>query len=69
MGRVLQSGIEDDVREFLVDMDDDVDPRDVYARVQERIGVYRSQGWTVPEDLKRIERQMMTEFMAESQGR
>jgi N-acetylglutamate synthase-like GNAT family acetyltransferase len=37
--------------------------------VQERIRQYRSAGWLVPEELVRVERSMMTEFMAESQGR
>lgn len=45
------------------------DPRDAFALVQDRIQEYRSAGWAVPEDLVRVERTMMTDFMAESQGR
>lgn len=45
------------------------DPREAYAIVQDRIREYRSAGWAVPDDLIRIERNLMTEFMAESQGR
>ena len=39
------------------------------ARVEERIAVYREAGWPVPEELKRFQRDLMTELMAESQGR
>lgn len=45
------------------------DPRQAYAIVQTRIRQYRSAGWAVPDDLIRVERNLMTEFMAESQGR
>jgi hypothetical protein len=45
------------------------DPRVAYAIVQDRINEYRSAGWAVPDDLIRVERNLMTEFMAESQGR
>ena len=54
---------------LLTAVDEHDDPRDAYALVQERIQAYRSAGWSVPEELVRIERSMMTEFMAESQGR
>jgi hypothetical protein len=54
---------------LLTTIDDHDDPRDAYALVQERIRQYRSAGWSVPEELVRVERTMMTEFMAESQGR
>lgn len=45
------------------------DPREAFALVQDRIREYRSAGWAVPDDLVRVERTMMTDFMAESQGR
>lgn len=45
------------------------DPRDSFAIVQERIREYRDAGWPVPQDLVRIERNLMTDLMAESQGR
>ena len=59
----------DDITVLLTAIDDQDDPRDAYALVQERIQQYRSAGWSVPEELTRVERSMMTEFMAESQGR
>lgn len=45
------------------------DPRDCYALIKERINTYRSKGTSVPEDLARMERNLMTECMAASQGR
>jgi hypothetical protein len=54
---------------LLTAIEEQDDPRDAYAMVQERIEQYRVAGWSVPEDLIRVERTMMTEFMAESQGR
>jgi hypothetical protein len=58
-----------DITVLMTTIDDHDDPRDAYALVQERIRQYRSAGWSVPEELIRVERTMMTEFMAESQGR
>lgn len=45
------------------------DPRECYALVQERIREYRRAGSAVPEDLKLIERCVVHECMAASQGR
>jgi hypothetical protein len=54
---------------LLTSINDQDDLRDAYALLQERIQKYRSAGWSVPEELVRVERTMITEFMAESQGR
>jgi hypothetical protein len=48
---------------------DQEDLRDAYALIQDRIRRYREAGRPVPETLHRRERDMMTEFMAQSQGR
>ena len=45
------------------------DPRRCYAMVQERIRKYKSAGNVIPEDLARIEKVLMAECLAESQGR
>ena len=45
------------------------DPRRCYALVQERIRKIRQSGSMVPEDLARIEKRLMVECLAESQGR
>jgi hypothetical protein len=58
-----------DIKVLLSAIDEQDDPRDAYAMLQDRIRQYRTAGWSVPEDLIRVERSMMTDFMAESQGR
>lgn len=45
------------------------DPRRCYALVQQRIREYRQSGHVVPDDLVRMEKSLMTECLAESQGR
>jgi hypothetical protein len=69
MARSLSNNEQTDIKVLLTSIDEHDDPRDAYALVQERIREYRSAGWSVPEELIRVERSMMTEFMAESQGR
>lgn len=55
--------------ELLSELDNFEDLRDAYARVKDRIREYAAAGRPVPEALLRCERHLMTEFMAESQGR
>lgn len=45
------------------------DPRRCYAFVKERISAIRRSGTTVPEDLRKLEKTLMTQCMFESQGR
>lgn len=45
------------------------DPRRCYALVKQRIAECRQMGANVPDDLVRLERTLMTECLAESQGR
>ncbi len=45
------------------------DPRRCYALVKQRISAFRQSGAKVPDDLVRMERALMTECMAQSQGR
>lgn len=45
------------------------DPRECYAIIQERIRTYRSSGDQVPDALSLMERRLMRECMAQSQGR
>ena len=54
---------------ILGDLEDQADPRKCYAELQERIRQYRQKGTPVPEALAIAERQLMTEMMAQSQGR
>jgi len=45
------------------------DPREGYAKVQAKIGKLRQAGKKVPDDLVLIEKRLMHECMAASQGR
>jgi hypothetical protein len=68
MGRRAEN-FHEDLTVLLGEIDQVDDPREAYAMVQDRIQDYRRAGWAVPDDLIRVQRTMMTEFMAESQGR
>jgi hypothetical protein len=50
-------------------IEDAADPRLAWGAVKGRIDSLREAGRDVPESLVVAERQLMTEFMAESQGR
>ena len=59
-----------DIAELVQQMEQsEDDPRYCYALVKQRISEYRQSGNTVPEDLVRMEKTLMTECMAASQGR
>lgn len=58
-----------DASEITASLDDDADPREALALIEDRIKEYREAGWPIPDGLKRIHRSMMTEAMAQSQGR
>lgn len=45
------------------------DPRECYQLVREKIRLHEARGEKIPEDLRRLERTLMTECNAESQGR
>ena len=45
------------------------DPRQCYALVKQRIREYSASGASVPEDLARMERHLLTECLCASQGR
>lgn len=45
------------------------DPRQCYALVKERISEFRDFGRDIPDELSKLERQLMTECMLASQGR
>ena len=59
-----------DIAELVQQMEQsEDDPRRCYALVKQRISEYRQSGNSVPEDLVRMEKSLMTECMAASQGR
>jgi len=52
-----------------IELDQTDDPREGYAKVQAKIRKFRQAGLKVPEDLVLIERRLVYECMAASQGR
>jgi len=58
-----------DIAEVNGRLDELEDPRECYAMVKDRIRQCQNAGELVPEDLKRLERSLLTECYAESQGR
>jgi hypothetical protein len=68
MGRQTDK-LPNDCSEFLAELEDYDDLRDAYARVQARIRAYSAAGRPVPEALRQFERNIMSEFTAQSQGR
>lgn len=51
------------------EIDECDDPRLGYRLVQDRIRAYRQNGRAVPDELARLEKQMVAQCLEESQGR
>ena len=51
------------------ELEESDDPRECYAKVQAKIRRYRQEGIQVPDDLALIEKRLVAECMAASQGR
>lgn len=58
-----------EIADLNVRLDQMDDPRQCLVLLQEKIGQMMSAGWMIPEDIKVMERQLMAECLAESQGR
>lgn len=55
---------------LLDEMDEDTkDVQEVYAHLHRRLNEMRAMQLPVPDDLRRLEKQLEAEFCAESQGR
>jgi chorismate mutase len=65
----MSDQMQSEIAEINQKIDEIDDPRRCYAMVQERIQRLRQSGIVVPDELKRIERQLVAECLAESQGR
>ena len=68
MGRNIDQ-IDDETFKVLAVLDDEQDARVCYAAVKRRIDALETAGETVPEALIIAQRQLMTDLIAESQGR
>lgn len=67
MSQQMGSGEIDDLVQQMEQSEDD--PRRCYALVKERIATFKRSGMSVPEDLTKLEKRLMTECMQASQGR
>lgn len=65
----MANQMQSEIAELNSELEDVEDPRECYTMVQARIRRYRQAGKKVPEDLSLIERRLMNECMAASQGR
>ena len=65
----MPNQMQSEIAELNSELEETDDPRECYAKVEARIRAYRQAGRTVPEDLTLIEKRLMSECMAASQGR
>jgi hypothetical protein len=65
----MPNQMQSEIAELNIELEQIDDPRECYAKVQAKIRGYRQAGMTVPEDLALIEKRLMAECMAASQGR
>lgn len=65
----MSNQMQAEIADLNVRLDQLDDPRQCWALLQEKIGQMKSAGWVIPEDIKIMERQLMAECLAESQGR
>lgn len=65
----MPANFEQEVEELNGLLDQTEDPRECYAAVCECIQKHRDAGEAIPEDLQRLQQVVLTECLAESQGR
>jgi hypothetical protein len=58
-----------EIAQLNTELEETDDPREGYAKVQAKIRRYRQAGIKVPDDLALIEKRLVAECMAASQGR
>jgi hypothetical protein len=65
----MPNQMQSEIAQLNTELEQSDDPRECYAKVQAKIRRYRQAGMKVPEDLALIEKRLMAECMAASQGR
>jgi uncharacterized linocin/CFP29 family protein len=58
-----------EIAQLNLELDETDDPRECFAKVQAKIRDYRQAGIKVPDDLVLIEKRVVAECLAASQGR
>jgi hypothetical protein len=65
----MTNQMQSEIAQLNVELERTDDPREAYALVLARIGRYRQAGQKVPEELALIEKRLVHECVAASQGR
>ncbi|MDP1640160.1 MAG: hypothetical protein Q8L61_04510 [Hyphomicrobium sp.] len=65
----MSNQMQAEIEQLNSELEQSDDPRECYAKVQAKIRGYRQAGLKVPEDLALIEKRLVHECMAASQGR
>jgi hypothetical protein len=65
----MPNQMQSEIAELNLELEQTDDPRECFAKVQAKIRRYRQAGQKVPDDLALIERRLVGELMAASQGR
>jgi hypothetical protein len=65
----MPNQMQSEIAELNVELEQTDDPREAYSKVQAKVRRYRQAGIKVPDDLALIEKRLMAECMAASQGR
>jgi hypothetical protein len=65
----MPNQMQSEIAELNSELEQTDDPREGYSKVQAKIRRYRQAGMQVPDDLALIEKRLMAECMAASQGR
>ena len=65
----MSQTVKAEIAEINSRMDETGDPRDCYRLVREKIRSHEQRGEMIPDDLRRLERSLLAECNAESQGR
>lgn len=68
-GHVMSIQMQGEIEQLNSELEQSDDPRECYAKVQAKIRRYRQAGIKVPDDLALIEKRLVHECMAASQGR
>lgn len=68
-GHVMSTQMQGEIAQLNSELEQSDDPRECYAKVQAKIRRYRQDGIKVPDDLALIEKRLVAECMAASQGR
>ena len=65
----MPNQMQSEIAELNIELDQTDDPREAYAKVQSKVRRYRQAEVKVPDELALIEKRLMHECMAASQGR